>query len=240
MDIRNQYVVSSPISGLMDLSAPQSTINTDHYLSSPIPGLMVSPDVTGPQWYYAPLAYTDSQMPYDRDFHIGKGARKQALRMPNNTMQPHEERSRCAPWSDVGWTVASKVNARPSLYCVYFARGCCNRGSACKSHHHVPHCQVDSGNLDVFGRLRLDTDDKDERCLFLATLQFEESQHMHLWNELLNIFSPWGPLESIIVGNGRAWVKYEYRSAAEFAKAACSGQQMSFSPSLEIRWAFRY
>lgn len=162
----------------------------------------------------------------------------------------------CDPWKDSGWTEADKRSAHHSAFCIWFAKGCCNRGSSCKFKHHVPNRSDDAENdqmVDIFGRERhaAHKDDmggvgsftKECRALYISEIQLDRSQPdcVHkLEAQIWKLFHPWGPIESVrvIPNKSIAFVKYEYRAAAEFAKVACADQPCGLAQAINVRWAF--
>ena len=162
----------------------------------------------------------------------------------------------CDPWKDSGWTEADKRSAHQSAFCIWFAKGCCTRGSSCKYKHHVPNRMDDEENdqmVDIFGRERhaAHKDDmggvgsftKECRTLYLSEITLDRSQPdcvQILEAQIWKLFHPWGPIESVrvIPNKSIAFVKYDYRAAAEFAKVACADQPCGSTQAINVRWAF--
>ena len=164
--------------------------------------------------------------------------------------------SRCDPWTDSGWTEADSKRAESAPICMWFAKGCCSQGEKCRYKHRVPTRQDDEENdnmIDIFGRARHAQHSNDMggvgsflkecRSLYISEIALEEGEEFavqKLEAQLWKLFHPWGPIESIRVIPNRliAFVKYEYRSAAEFAKVACTGQPCGTAEAINVRWAF--
>lgn len=162
--------------------------------------------------------------------------------------------TKCDPWLDSGWTQADSAKSDDASFCIWFAKGSCSRGSGCKYKHHIPSRSDESDQmLDVFGRAR-HADHKDDmggvgsfmkecRCLYISEINIDRTHPdciQRLEAQLWRLFHPWGPIESIrIIPNKLiAFVKFEYRSAAEFAKVACADQPCGISEAINVRWAF--
>jgi hypothetical protein len=162
----------------------------------------------------------------------------------------------CDPWLDPGWTQADSRNSEEASFCLWFAKGCCTKGSACRYKHRVPTKEDDTKNehmMDIFGRER-HANHKDDmggvgsfmkecKTLYISEITIDRTQPdciQRMEAQLWKLFHPWGPIESIRVIPNRmiAFVKYEYRSAAEFAKVACADQPCGIAEAINVRWAF--
>ena len=160
----------------------------------------------------------------------------------------------CDPWLDSGWTEADSRKAEEASFCLWFAKGCCTRGSSCKYKHRVPSRRDETDQMiDCFGRERHagHKDDmggvgsfmKECRCLYISEIKIDRTHPdciQRLEAQLWKLFHPWGPIESIRVIPNKviAFVKFEYRSAAEFAKVACADQPCGIADAINVRWAF--
>eukprot|EP01069_Polyplicarium_translucidae_P000328 Polyplicarium_translucidae@DN1184_c0_g1_i1.p1 len=175
----------------------------------------------------------------------------------------HEERepalSRLNPYMDSGWTQADvdPEDAR-CYFCIYFAKGCCTRGSDCRYYHRIP-TQEDNDELDlmhdVFGRERhaQHRDDMDGtgcftsdcRTLFCGEMKINRmsSDYMEKTEQLIRKnFGVFGEIEQLkFIGNKNiSFVKFPYRAAAEFAKVAMAEQKLDPSRTdevLVVKWA---
>lgn len=175
-------------------------------------------------------------------------------RFDTTIVEPAE--SKCDPWADAGLTRADQDTSRSTVFCIWFAKGACSRGAECAYRHRVPTRDDDNGNeqmYDIFGRKRHaeHKDDmggvgsflKDCRCLYISELVVDRDSPdavQRLEAQLWRLFHPFGPIESIrvIPNKAIAFIKYEYRSAAEFAKVACANQPLGLSRAINVRWAF--
>jgi hypothetical protein len=107
--------------------------------------------------------------------------------------------------------------------------------------------------LDIFGRERhaahkddmggVGTFTKECRSLYISEIKIDRTQPdciQKLEAQIWKLFHPWGPIESIRVIPNKviAFVKYEYRAAAEFAKVACADQPCGLAEAINVRWAF--
>lgn len=162
----------------------------------------------------------------------------------------------CDPWLDSGVTEADSKKAESPHFCMWFAKGSCSRGALCRYKHRVPTRKDDEESdqmVDIFGRERhaQHKDDmggvgsflKECKCLYISDIVLEKDEPnavQKLEAQIWRLFHPWGPIESIRIIPSRliAFVKYEYRSAAEFAKVACANQPCGLSPAINVRWAF--
>ena len=195
------------------------------------------------------IAYREGSESYNVWYHRYSGQR------PDDAIR-QAATSQCDPWLDSGWTLADSKNAEEAPYCMWFAKGSCSRGSNCRYKHRVPTREDDAKAdqmVDVFGRER-HSDHKNDmggvgsfmkecRALYVSEIQLDRSQPdnvQRLEAQLWKLFHPWGPIESIRVIPNRliAFVKFEYRSAAEFAKVACANQPCGLSEAINVRWAF--
>eukprot|EP00915_Cephaloidophora_sp_WS-2016_P003660 GHVH01004929.1.p1 GENE.GHVH01004929.1~~GHVH01004929.1.p1 ORF type:complete len:429 (+),score=65.58 GHVH01004929.1:445-1731(+) len=167
---------------------------------------------------------------------------------------------RCNPFTDTGWTQATKETMKDASivipFCLFFAKGVCSYGSTCKYHHRVPTEEDDSKLApvnDVFGRERHQThrDDMDGvgsfqmdcRNLFVGDLIFDRTDPNYVQsmvNVLFKHFSLWGSLENVkvIPNKAIAFLRYKTRVAAEFAKVAMAEQSLGKNGNqICVRWA---
>lgn len=163
---------------------------------------------------------------------------------------------RCHRDLDCGWTRGEKSGC--TFICIYFARGICHHGSDCNFRHRVPDASFElhhrrQPQYDIFGRDR-DAElvgTKGAGCLSrdcttlyiylgaLASLPKEQVEEM-----LRDEFGEWGEIEEVNVVPRKAigFVRFVFRSSAEFAKAAMHQQQLTgdanvTSTVLDVRWA---
>ncbi|KAG0214639.1 Pre-mRNA-splicing factor [Mortierella sp. GBA30] len=151
---------------------------------------------------------------------------------------------RCDPTRDSGRT---KGTFNPNAYfCAFFAKGCCPNGEDCGWLHRIPTRQdhVDSG-MDVFGRERFDEhrDDRggvgsmrsESRTLYVGRIH----QVPDMEAVVEKHFKAWGDVERIKVlsDKGVAFVTYQNRLNAEFAKEAMANQSLDHGEIANIRWA---
>ncbi|KAL6765669.1 hypothetical protein V8C86DRAFT_3128038 [Haematococcus lacustris] len=164
-------------------------------------------------------------------------------------------RFRCMPEVDCGRTKGSQ--AQQKMFCLYFAKGCCSQGVNCLYLHRLPtqedeayHCK-DMG-ADIFGREKraehegfhkgAGTIERDNRCLYV-NYEGAGAYEVPKIRELLEAnFGQWGPIKNIYIKHVTtiAFVKYEWRSSAEFAKEAMHKQGLLGSSQAEVltvRWS---
>ncbi|KYQ93062.1 hypothetical protein DLAC_05673 [Tieghemostelium lacteum] len=153
--------------------------------------------------------------------------------------------TRCNLLKDCGKTKAAKG----ASFCLHFAKGRCVNGSECTFYHRIPtpedDLKLDMAH-DIFGRQRykLDRDDmggvgsfsRDNRTLFIGGIK---SFGATIDESLRRAFEEWGPIEYVrtIPAKTIAFVRYLYRSSAEFAKEAMADQTLDNGDLLNIRWA---
>ncbi|CEM15985.1 unnamed protein product [Vitrella brassicaformis CCMP3155] len=166
--------------------------------------------------------------------------------------------TRCNPYTDSGWT---KADTQPETefpaFCYYFARGCCMLGRECRYYHRVP-TREDNQHLDnthdIFGRERhmkhrddmggVGTFEKDCRTLFIGDLKMDRGLpdgYAVLEESVRRNFSMWGPIVHmrVIPNKNIAFVEYEYRAAAEFAKVAMMDQWLDRKDEMiTVKWAY--
>ncbi|KAF9933593.1 Pre-mRNA-splicing factor [Linnemannia zychae] len=154
---------------------------------------------------------------------------------------------RCDPFRDSGRTKGThNLNA---YFCAFFAKGCCPNGEECSWLHRMPtrQDQVDIGK-DVFGRERFDEhlEDRggvgsmrsDSKTLYVGRIHVSPSP-TEMEAIVEKHFRPWGELERIKIlrDKGVAFVTFQNRLNAEFAKEAMTYQSLDHEEILNIRWA---
>lgn len=165
----------------------------------------------------------------DRPLNIWSGRRvgKRALEAAE---------TRCDPQRDAGKTLAP-----PDAYvCLHFARGCCTSGPECKYRHEVPKEEDDARlpvTVDVFGRELFGSDRPDmsgvgsfmrgTHALFLGQLPDARPEQLRVCIE--EEFSKYGDVSSVrvIAPKHCAFVRYRYRTQAEFAREAMFAQPLT-------------
>jgi len=142
-----------------------------------------------------------------------------------------------------------------SYFCLWFAKGICHRGSSCRFHHRIP-TVVDCGRLekdptkDVFGRMRRaqPSDTGGISCIHDAARTIYvgglirgpyESDHDALREACERHFSEWGEIESVNVvwRLALAFVRFRFRSNAEFAIEAMANQSLDHEEVVTLKWA---
>ncbi|KAG0089356.1 Pre-mRNA-splicing factor [Podila epicladia] len=151
---------------------------------------------------------------------------------------------RCDPERDSGRTRGS---FNPNAYfCAFFAKGCCPKGEDCTWLHRIPSRQdhVDSG-MDVFGRERFDEHRQDHggvgsmrsdsKTLYVGRLYIDSGMEASVQKH----FRQWGEIEQVKIlrDKGVAFVTYQSRLNAEFAKEAMANQSLDHGEVINIRWA---
>ncbi|EFA86004.1 pre-mRNA-splicing factor cwc2 [Heterostelium album PN500] len=155
--------------------------------------------------------------------------------------------ARCNVLKDCGKTRASK----DSYFCLHFARGRCVNGVECTYLHRVPTPNDDKRLVlthDIFGRERFRDDredmggvgsfSRDNRTLYIGGLK--SNQNLNQLEDMIRRgFEEWGSIEyvRVILNKSIAFVRYMYRSTAEFAKEAMADQTLDNGELLNVRWA---
>ena len=144
-----------------------------------------------------------------------------------------------------------------SPFCLWFAKGICHRGPNCRFIHRIPTIS-DCGRLekdaskDAFGRPRGVEHREDmtgpsslhdpSRTLYVAGLvrgPYENNPNA-LFDCVKRHFSEWGEIENVNVvwRLSIAFVRYRFRSNAEFALEAMDHQSLDNEEILSVRWAY--
>ncbi|KAK2198414.1 bifunctional Torus domain/RNA recognition motif domain/Nucleotide-binding alpha-beta plait domain superfamily/Pre-mRNA-splicing factor Cwc2-Slt11/Pre-mRNA-splicing factor Cwc2/RNA-binding domain superfamily/Zinc finger [Babesia duncani] len=167
---------------------------------------------------------------------------------------------KCDPDRDSGYTRASTRHsldeAGTKYCCLFFAKGCCTLGEKCLYFHRVPTLQdemyLDSG-VDIFGRERhaKHRDDmsgvgsfmSESKTLFVGDVfpdNTEANPVDNLKDLLMEEFSKFGRVVSIkmVPSKGVAFITYDCRVVAEFAKVAMASQPLDkYSTALNVKWS---
>ncbi|KAL0234928.1 hypothetical protein GEMRC1_001510 [Eukaryota sp. GEM-RC1] len=156
---------------------------------------------------------------------------------------------RCIIDKDEGTTKADETPGKVP-FCLYFARGCCARGSSCQFKHRLP-LPVDSHVLDasrdVFGRTKFSSDRDDyqgvgsfnRECKTLQVSNFGMNPSIDL--DIRDHFSEWGEIFDMRVDPERcvSYIEFNHRGNAEFAKEAMHGQSLNHEEVLVVKWSQR-
>ncbi|KAN0015027.1 hypothetical protein ACTFIU_001348 [Dictyostelium citrinum] len=154
--------------------------------------------------------------------------------------------TRCNVLKDCGKTRAAK----DAYFCRHFAKGRCISGADCIFLHRVPTPEDDKRlelTHDIFGRERHKTDredmggvgsfSRDNRTLYIGGIKTNVSGSIE--DMVRKNFEEWGRIEyvRVIANRSISFVRYLYRSSAEFAKEAMADQTLDNGELLNIRWA---
>ncbi|ORM41531.1 Pre-mRNA-splicing factor CWC2 [Babesia sp. Xinjiang] len=164
------------------------------------------------------------------------------------------------PERDSGYTRGSSRNTLDDCgtkyCCLFFAKGCCTLGVKCNYLHRVPTVEdeffLDSG-VDIFGRERhaKHRDDMsgvgsfmtDCKSLFIGDVYPDNAEYNPIDNlkqVLTEEFGRFGRIVelNLVPAKGIAFVTYESRVIAEFAKVAMASQPLgNYSTALNVKWA---
>jgi hypothetical protein len=191
-------------------------------------------------------------------YNIWDGRRQKAHRQPKEGRGTKiKSEYKCAPDVDSGYTRGERAGC--SYHCIYFARGICHHGSDCNYLHRIPTASDEVKHLsepqyDIFGRDRLDEEGATKRIgsisrecttLYIYLGGAATQPRAILEKAVSDSFAPWGPLDdvSVIPNKAIAFVRYQWRSSAEFAKAAMHQQTLNnidiskVDHVLDVRWA---
>lgn len=163
--------------------------------------------------------------------------------------------TRIDPRLDPGYTQADVYNKNMAYFCIHFARGCCALGHNCRYFHHLPtleECSRIDQVKDVFGRTRYakQRDDMEGVGSFLnetRTLKVVEfclikgggDNHTATYEALWRHFGAVGKVEDIhlIADRCIAFIRYQHRCMAEFAKEAMMNQPLESNEIMITRWS---
>ncbi|PSC68748.1 Pre-mRNA-splicing factor cwc2 [Micractinium conductrix] len=198
----------------------------------------VNAPVTGHEEVHAPgtvNVWTGRVLKEYRKPREGRGAKQASL-------------YRCLPKAHCGWTRGAGSGA--SYCCLYFARGICHHGSDCNYLHRLPTAADEERHKtdyshDIFGRDRrpggqdnkgVGSYERECRTLYVhyggaGTLPTEQLRKIVASN-----FAEWGLLENVhlLPDKTIAFVRYQWRSSAEFAKAAMHQQTLRGCDTKEV------
>lgn len=156
-----------------------------------------------------------------------------------------KSQTRCNIERDMGYTRADTSGNH--YCCLYFARGCCPKGSECTYLHRLPMSDavLPDASLDVFGREK-HSDYRDDmggvgsfgrqnRTLYIGKLHSGNGME----NVLVKHFDEWGDIERIktLQAKGVGFVTYYSELSAQFAKEAMMNQSADHDEVLNVRWA---
>ena len=169
-------------------------------------------------------------------------------------VQKDGSKFKCNPAVHSGYTKADVYNRQQRHFCIHFARGNCFMGASCGYHHHVPsleECLKVDHNKDVFGRVRFSSHRRDnagigsflketrtlkvsEFCVPVGCPNSTEATYEMLWRH----FGQWGTIEDIFLvpSLNIAYIRFENRAMAEYAKVAMSCQNLDAEEILKIQW----
>ncbi|GLC44099.1 hypothetical protein PLESTB_000929400 [Pleodorina starrii] len=174
---------------------------------------------------------------------------------PGSQRSRDASKYRCVLELDVGRTRGS--DAKQHVFCLYFAKGCCSQGSACTYLHRLPTAEdeayaVRDLSADIFGREKrteaegyrsgAGTLDRDNRTLYV-NYEGAGGYELPKIRQLLDAnFRAFGPINNIYIVHHKtiAFVRYDWRSSAEFAKEAIHKQGLvgsSLGEVITARWA---
>lgn len=173
-----------------------------------------------------------------------------------NNKNSEPAKYRCNVELQAGQTRADKRKGNDTFFCSLFVKGMCPKGAKC-SYYHRPPTYADCGRLekdvmhDVFGRDR-HAEHRDDmqgtgsynsssRTLYVGRLQrtpYAKKQGA-LKDVVTKHFEEWGEVEhiNVIWPKSIAFVRFRFRSHAEFAKEAMMQQALDHDEILDIRWA---
>ncbi|KAL4439994.1 hypothetical protein ABPG75_002995 [Micractinium tetrahymenae] len=174
--------------------------------------------------------------------NIWTGRVLKEYRKPRDGRRKEASQYRCLPKVDSGETRGSRSGA--GYCCLYFARGICHHGADCNFLHRVPTAGDEERHKtdyshDIFGRERL-PEGRDSRKKGVGSYEREcRTLYVHYGgagtlpaDQLRKIvwdnFAEWGPLDNVhlVPAKTLAFVRYQWRSSAEFAKAAMHQQTL--------------
>lgn len=192
---------------------------------------------------------------YEYNIYWGKYIGEHWAEEKGGSREPAD--TRCVLATDAGYTKADKLTRSrgQANFCLFFARGSCALGTECRYFHRIP-VKADLERLakdethDCFGRER-HKDFRDDmtgvgaimkpcRTLYVGNLvKAEYADPAALEETLWRHFGEWGEIENVnlISRLSIAFVRFRYRSSAEFAKEAMANNHLDHAENLNIRWA---
>ncbi len=148
---------------------------------------------------------------------------------------------RCEPSEHVGATRAD-LAPPPMRFCLFFARGCCSKGSECEYLHRIPdkaHQAHIEESHDAFGRPRFGWRGA-ELTTEVRTIRIDNlpSNRPELANRLKYYTGMYGEVAefSYIPSMNVCFVEYRCRAQAEFAKEALTGNNVGDDECLHVKW----
>ena len=178
------------------------------------------------------------------------------VRLPATLVPAAPPPSRC--WPDVD-ACRTRGDCRGNAWiCLHWAHGACAKGAECESLHRLPILadeqrliySADGLSLDVFGRRRDavaisagSASDNPFQCttIYISSGLPTAATQRECKAQLQGL-AEWGELVCTWVGAvpGSGYVKYRWRSSAQFAMEALAGRPFSpeGGPALQMRWEF--
>ena len=195
---------------------------------------------------------TKSHMEGNQDFNIWYGKHR-GENWSTNSLGTSLAENRCVVATDAGRTKADDSSGKKSFFCIQFVRGKCAKGSQCTWYHRPPTIADDgvaSQTHDCFGRER-HKDHKDDmggagsfespsRTLYVGRLRTDKwGTDDELKDDIEKQFGEFGEVEhvNLIPAKNIAFVRYRFRSGAEFGKEAMANQTLGQGEVLNVKWA---
>eukprot|EP01080_Neovahlkampfia_damariscottae_P007400 gene7400-11724_t len=149
---------------------------------------------------------------------------------------------------DSGWSIG--CSQKDPYFCLFFAKGECSQGPDCKFMHRLPTKQDEERipiTKDVFGRDKYAVDREDmmgvgsfnRECKTLYVVNLKNLPGNELDESLKKHFKEFGKLEFIRSFPEKcfAFIKYELRLCAEFAKEAMNLQSLDNGEVIQVKWS---
>eukprot|EP00041_Stephanoeca_diplocostata_P015472 m.295666 g.295666 ORF g.295666 m.295666 type:complete len:402 (+) comp20044_c1_seq2:107-1312(+) len=167
-----------------------------------------------------------------------------------NNVDKELSETKCDMVRDCGKTKADKWDPEGTkhFFCIYFAKGRCSLGAECTFFHRIPTERDASrfdNSYDCFGRQRFNEHRQDRggtgaflddcKTLYVGGIGSSDNESA-IWRG----FGEWGTPKKINIVKrlNIAFVSYNNRLNAEFAKQAMAGQALDGKELLNIRWAY--
>jgi hypothetical protein len=149
---------------------------------------------------------------------------------------------------DSGWSIG--CSQKDPYFCLFFAKGECSQGPDCKFMHRLPTKQDEERipiTKDCFGRDKYATDREDmqgvgsfnRECKTLYVTNLKNVSGVNMDETIKKHFKEFGKLEYVRSFPERcfAFLKYELRLCAEFAKEAMQVQSLDSGEVISVKWA---
>ena len=190
----------------------------------------------------------------DGDYNIWYHKQSWGRENGNYNKRRVKSQTKCNVVLDTGYTRANTTEV--PWICVHFARGCCFAGEECSYLHRIP-TRFDQARLDIthdiFGRERHREDradmggvgcmNRENKTIYVNFGGASSYGYEAVRGMIAKTFGQFGTIEELSVKMDKtiAFVTYDIRASAEFAKECAAGQSLLGSGAneiLDVRWSY--